>query len=114
MENKVLRFNEWESIIESKKEESKKEEEKEEKNPLIDKIGDLSVNINDTVTFDKSKKLEIEDKVWHILGVIPDKAHRKLKVIYKEGDSEKEKKSDFFDFHKDVQEPLYNLLKKNL
>jgi hypothetical protein len=119
MENKVLKFEDWKNLLEEKKSEKEsdekegKEKEKEEKNPLEDKVSDLSVNINDTVTFEKPKKLEVEDKIFHILSVTPNKANRKIKVTYKD-ESEEEKSGDFFSFHKDVQEPLYNLLKKNL
>jgi hypothetical protein len=119
MINKVLRFEEWSKDLFEKKEdkEEKKEdkkEEKEEKNPLLDKVGDLSTNMNDTVTFEKPKKLEVEDKVWRIIAVTPDKAHRGIKVTYKEEDDDKEKKVNFFDFHKDAQQDLYDLLKKSI
>jgi hypothetical protein len=114
---KVLMFDEWSKALSEKKEEKTEEggeEKKEEKNPLVDKVGDLSTNMNDTVTFEKPKKLEVEDKVWHIVAVTPDKAHRGIKVTYKEEDDDKEKKVNFFDFHKDAQQDLYDLLKKSI
>jgi hypothetical protein len=119
MINKVLRFEEWSKDLFEKKEdkEEKKEdkkEEKEEKNPLLDKVGDLSTNMNDPVTFSKPKKLKVEDRVWHIVSITPDKAHRGIKVTYKDEDDDKEKKVDFFDFHKDAQKDLYDLLKKQV
>ena len=116
MNNKVLKFDEWSKDLLEKKEskEESKEEKKEEKNPLLDKVGDLSTNMNDTITFEKPKKLEAEDRVWHIVAVSPEKAHRGIKVTYKDEDSDKEKKVDFFDFHKDVQQDLYNLIKKSI
>jgi len=116
MIEKVLKFEEWSRDLLEKKEEKKedKKEEKEEKNPLLDKVGDLSTNMNDKVTFEKPKKLEVEDRVWHIVAASPDKAHRGVKVTYKEDGDDKEKTVSFFDFHKDAQEDLYSLLKKNL
>lgn len=117
MENKVLNFDEWKNLSEGKKDkkdDSEEKEEKKEKNPLVDKVADLSTNLSSTVTFDKAKKLEVEDTVWYIVGVTPDKAHRKIKVSYRDKGDDKEKKVDFFDFHTDAQESLYNLLKKNL
>jgi hypothetical protein len=113
MDNKVLKFEEWSRDLFEKKGEEK-EEKKDEKDPLLDKVGDLSTNMNDTVTFGKAKKLKVEDRVWHIVSVTPDKAHRGIKVTYKDEDDDKEKKVDFFDFHKDAQKDLYDLLKKNL
>jgi hypothetical protein len=108
----VKSFEDW--IVESKEEKEEKKEEKKEKNPLENKVSDLSTNMNNEVKFEKSKKLEVDGTVWHIVGASPDKAHRKLKVIYRDDDSEKEKRVDFFDFHKGAQEDLYSLLKKNI
>jgi hypothetical protein len=110
----VLKFDEWRNLSEKKEATEEKEEKKEEKNPLIDKVGDLSTNMNDKVSFEKPKKLEVEDRVWHITAASPDKAHRGIKVTYKDDDDDKEKTVNFFDFHTDAQQDLYDLLKKNI
>ena len=110
----VLKFSEWKNLSEKKEDTEEKEEKKEEKNPLLDKVGDLSTNMNDKVTFEKPKKLEVDDRKWHIISASPDKAHRGIKVTYRDDDNDKEKTVNFFDFHKDAQEDLYTLLKKNI